>query len=753
MPNIRMNGNNQNNMNPNIPQQQMGGQPMQQRPQGQPRPNNQQRRSQGQSMPNNQQRRPQQAPAGNQQQGQTYQQQQGVQRLGGNRPQPNNRQNTMYNQQQNRYAQQGGFYAAAGQQMNQNSQYFGGPGQQMYQQNPYQQMNMQDDEFIQDDDLLITDNKGFKPKKKGKGKIIIAVIVIFILLIAVAKIKQSKAKKAAEEAAANAQPTATVSADGYAGLLEAFRDGYNAEKLDAIVGTTDGDSYLAQEWAFANHVKLREEFLQKVGAFVEITPIDTATGQVRVKAPDFGAIHTNMLAETNTLKTIFDSAGYDRTDYTISDELIQVMLQYILDREGGIPTKEVDIVLPLAKGADGRTIIADDSELDKALFCQPELRECCKLCSQTCLEWVDHTTEVYYETEEQRNPEYDTWYKIFKEYYDADGGKFTKNSKWEPWYLRDDNNNIQLDENGEKIVNYYSVKDADGNDWIQPDEYVLVEIEKTRDISIPWVDETGIMYNWIGAWYIRNEYNGKGSKQVPVGNGTIEYPAGIGTPILTHVLCTDGTYGTVMVTLDGYWINDDAINYAEQFSTRNRGFTTTSVVQLICCEFTVKNLEQKPITFANSELALCDKNANISSRTGFLYGFTGEVTLQPAGKKYSSIIMNDWYSSTELEQKYLCWGRSFGRQFQTIYYNALAGTGVVPKYSAYDQFTQTDAQLKNSSDANNVNQSSGATGDKGTSTTVTDTTTPQTAPATEDDATPSQTVPTTEGGVENTTSQ
>lgn len=701
MPNIQApNGGNRR------PQSPQGNRPVQQRPQGQPMQGGQRRPQQNRpTQPNNGQYAPQNQNMQGQPQ-QRYSQQRGVQRLN------NNPQQMGYNQQQ------GGFYGASNQQMNMNGQYMNTPNQQMYQRYQYQQqqMGMQDDDFV-DDDLLITDNRGMKPKKKGgKLKLIILIIAIIILALAIVKKKQSSKPAETQEE----QTTQISGSDGYEGLIEAFRDGYNAEKLDALVGTTDGDSYLAQEWSYANHVPLREEFLKTVGSFVEITPIDDS-GMVRVKAPDFSAIYTNMVAESNTLKTIFDSAGYDRTDYTISDELVQVMLQYILDREGGIPTKEVEISLPVTKNAEGRTVIADDTELDKALFCQDAIRDCDKLCSQVCLEWVDHTTEVYYEQEEQRNPEYDTWYEIFKKYYDEDGGKFTKNSKWEPWYLRDDNNNIQLDENGEKIVNYYSVKDADGNDWIQPDEYVLVEIEKTRDIPIEWIDETGIMHNWIGAWYIQNEYHGKGSKVVPVGNGTIEYPAGIGTPILSHVLCTDGTYATVMVTLTGYWINADAINYAEQFSTRNRGFTTSSVVQLICCEFNIQNLEQEPITFANSELVLCDKNANISSRTGFLYGFTGEVTLQPAGKKYSTILMNDWYSSTELEQKYLCWGRSFGRQFQTIYFNALAGTGVVPSYSAYDQFTQTDGQLKNSTDANNPNQSAGATGDKGTSTTVNDT--------------------------------
>ena len=75
--------------------------------------------------------------------------------------------------------------------------------------------------------------------------------------------------------------------------------------------------------------------------------------------------------------------------------------------------------------------------------------------------------------------------------------------------------------------------------------------------------------------------------------------------------------------------------------------------------------------------------SNIAARTGTLYGFFEEVTLK--GKE--KITINDWASSTELEQKYLGWGKTFGREFPLVYFNCLAGTGEIPSYSAYEQFT------------------------------------------------------------------
>ena len=139
----------------------------------------------------------------------------------------------------------------------------------------------------------------------------------------------------------------------------------------------------------------------------------------------------------------------------------------------------------------------------------------------------------------------------------------------------------------------------------------------------------------------------------------------------------------------GYWTEQDAIDYAEKFSTKNRGFTTSSVVQLICYEIYVENLENQPITFLASEMTLTDKNTNISSRTGTMYGFSDEITLAAHGDKeeLDRTVINDWATSTELAQKYVCWGKDFGRLFSMVYFDCLAGTGEIPTYSAYKQFT------------------------------------------------------------------
>ena len=39
------------------------------------------------------------------------------------------------------------------------------------------------------------------------------------------------------------------------------------------------------------------------------------------------------------------------------------------------------------------------------------------------------------------------------------------------------------------------------------------------------------------------------------------------------------------------------------------------------------------------------------------------------------------------DDKYVCWGKDFGRLFSMVYFDCLAGTGEIPTYSAYKQFT------------------------------------------------------------------
>lgn len=549
-------------------------------------------------------------------------------------------------------------------------------------------------------------NDGAVFRSKGMGsKKALSLVVVGVVIVSILGVAGAKISGKMREQEPMVYDYNTSGRYAFDTLLNSLHN-FDAELIDDAVGTEDGDSYLAQEWAYVNGVSLREEFIQKVCGMVEFrypqmdqldihgkvmldstgVPIQVSSymndgESLTVVVPDWGILLTTMEEEKDYILKLFQSSNYSEEDYTWSDELTNLLLQYLCDK-ASLPSKEEEIVMPVGI-SDGVPYVKDDAELDKVLFSNEGLREVCKKFSMICTQYDGYEDEVYIDQEEAHNPEYDEWLALFNQYYEADNGVFNRaTSRWEPWYLRDTNNEFVLDENGEKIVNYYSIKDEDGNDWIEPDKTILVDVEKIRQVESPWVEETGILYNWIGQWYLQNEYDGVGDVITRVGDGTKERPAGVGTPIITKVKDVDGVYRDVRVSVQGYWLDQDAVDYAEMFSTKNRGLTS-GIVQLICYEVKIENLEKESIEFLSSEMTLCDSNSNISYRTGTIYGFTETVTLD-AGK---SVIINDWGASTELQQKYVCWGKTFGRDYPMVYFKILAGTGDIPTYSAYRAFT------------------------------------------------------------------
>lgn len=509
-------------------------------------------------------------------------------------------------------------------------------------------------------------------KKKGGKGILIALVLVFILAGGAFAYMKMGGKKPDV-----VLPTGFDSS-GYVELQSALNS-YDPEAIDSIVGSEEGDSYLAQEWAYANENTARQLFITNVCKVFSFNLPEKADGEVTVTLPDYQAIAERI---STTDKEVCDKmlvvSGIKKEDYDFNNECTDLLMKYY-NELGELPTTEVGFT---SKPVGGRW--DDDIELDKLLFSSDEFHNMCDEFDKIMTGFTGTRDEEYYADVEVHNPDYDRWYKLFRKYYDADNGKFHKGvSKWEPWYKRDSNNKLILDKNGKKIVNYYTVKDKNGKDWVQPAETVFVKKKKVRQVPVEYVAEYGVPHCFLGAYYCQNEYTGVLNADIKVGDGTLEHPAGVGTPVITHVRCTDGSYHDVRVTMKGYWVGKDAITYAITFSERNRGFDENSVVQLIAYEIEVENLESNPITF-DSEMVLCDANSNQSARTGTLYSFTNEkVTL--AGR--SNTIINDWASSTEIAQKYVVWGKSFNRKYPTVYFKILAGTGNVPSYSAYKSFT------------------------------------------------------------------
>lgn len=482
--------------------------------------------------------------------------------------------------------------------------------------------------------------------------------------------------------------------------LETALHSYDASTLDKVVGVKEGDSYLAQEWAWVNNNALRQEYIKKMCGLVKFD-YSSDSETVKVTIPDFDSMASIVTDDDNKrlISMYMESAGYKDTDYDWTYELADLMCQWVTELKE-VPTTTKEIKIPVQNG-----VVIDDSALDDAIFGSDEFHNFEDKFGQVAINWAGKKKEVYFEYEMRDNPEYAKWKERFEHYYFADGGYYDSDlgryrgghfskeySKWEPFYKYQKKGSrkiVQKYKNGDLKVRYYSVKDENGNDWIQPAKQTKQKVKKTRMIDDVWEPEHVLLYNVFGTHYIQTSYNGKGYKTFQVGDGTLKHPAGVGTWVITKVLCADGKYHDVRVAVIGYWKGQDALDYLEQIDARNVGHTTESSIQYITYEVRVENLEDDTIVIPSTEMCLADRNANTFGKSGTEYGFTTNVEI----KAHDIVTMNDWDSSTELDQYYVCWGRSFQRTYPFVFFKILAGTGKVPKYSAYEQFTGSSSMF------------------------------------------------------------
>lgn len=181
--------------------------------------------------------------------------------------------------------------------------------------------------------------------------------------------------------------------------------------------------------------------------------------------------------------------------------------------------------------------------------------------------------------------------------------------------------------------------------------------------------------NWCGAYYLQNNYytydeNGNRVKE-PVkpqlGDGTFESPASIGTSVLTSVIVKDKVL-PIRVELVEFGVSEKAISWFQSKHIQNRGYNLESQVQYCYSVFKVTNLSSEKVT-VNDNASLCDKNGNLSTRTGTVFGLAESITLQPDETGY----IESWGRSTELNRKYLIWGADFEKKIDPVWFRVLAG--------------------------------------------------------------------------------
>lgn len=186
-----------------------------------------------------------------------------------------------------------------------------------------------------------------------------------------------------------------------------------------------------------------------------------------------------------------------------------------------------------------------------------------------------------------------------------------------------------------------------------------------------WEKYKFIRHDWLGVSALTQKEGKKPEEYTyPVGTGTKESPAGLNTPITTVALVKDDKGKDIKVpirvTLIKVTYGTDAIKDIMKANIRNRGLDPKSDNKYIYTEWKVENLSSQKVSF-ESNSALSDSEANISPRTGIMYGLKDYAELGP----YEYVVLQDWYASTELKEKYLIWGKNFNKTVQPIWYQVL----------------------------------------------------------------------------------
>lgn len=400
------------------------------------------------------------------------------------------------------------------------------------------------------------------------------------------------------------------------------------------------DSYIAQEIDYANGNKNKIDFYKKMLATVKYSPkevpkkniygndyIDRKTNEVVYenswvsegeKVNLSYVDYTKIEIDEITLAKVLSESGVTFGDTDYENRLVDVFCKYMNTLTiDSIPTKTVDYVPSMIKNNSKFTILQDeDVNIDKLLFSSKEFYDL-----------LDRFSVVAA--------------KISK------GVEITTLDGWNKWN---------------------ALSDEDKAKQPEPSKYNYKEV---------------LNKTWCGVYYLKNEYetadaNGKTVKGInaQLGDGTFKNPAGLNTGIITYIQekITNKKGKEVIkkypikVSMLEYGVSEDAIKWFEGKDLKNRGIDITSEIQYCYYVFQVTNLSNKTLTISDNS-SICDANENNAPRTGSIYGLQTTITLQPDQKG----IIESWNRSTELNTKYVIWGKDYNRTQEPIWFRVLAG--------------------------------------------------------------------------------
>lgn len=476
-------------------------------------------------------------------------------------------------------------------------------------------------------------------KKKGKKRYFFAFLICIFILFTIVNIKNKTNKE-----------------DIITGLSALKNYESSIEDLNGV----GEDSYISQEIEYANSDKTKISFYKMVFDTVkyESLPVKitekTLNGsktiyeksQVGKGEPVLMSIidYSRIPIEKDKIKNIMDryKLRYSTVDY--SNLLVDVFCEYMLSLEGkDIPVKTIKRVPYLNKDSNGNLSVSENEDiyLDKLL-----------LSSKDFYDLLDRFSVVA-----------------------SSIGNVTK--EWEDWNSKSEEEKKKLEE-PKKELDEIKVSE----EWLKwnslPNEDKLLSAEPSK-YNIKML----MSKDWCGSYYLQNEYyvldkNGNKVKKAvsaEIGDGSKENPAGLNTDVVTCIVREKDVDGKkeviklpINVRMIGFGVSEEAIKWFEKQDTRNRGIDVTSELQYCYYEFEVTNLSSEDLVIYDNS-CLSDGNANVSSRTGDMFGMTYEVKLKPD----ETGVIKTWGRSTELNKRYVIWGKDFARREEPVWFRVLAG--------------------------------------------------------------------------------
>lgn len=529
-------------------------------------------------------------------------------------------------------------------------------------------------------------------KKSGKkilfivlGVCLILVVAIVALLIVKKKIDERKAYEAS--LIVHKEQTSGYAIDRYSSCLSSF------DTVALGDGTVVRNSSLANEVNIFNSSEDVEKFTKWVCSNSSLSGgnydvrIEGAESTVdaTLESIDWFAISESL--DSEKISSIMTESEVSASDLDLSLELPSVFISYVMSLEE-VPkiTSTIPLTLVRVNEEVGDStyyyIIADDFLIDEVLFSSDIFHSLLETFAKKVVGWTGYKMEKYTVQEEQENPEYVAWLEqLNAEIAKYPTWKNTSKCLYEPYYLRDEKGRIVKDENGNKVVNFYVLFEGDSNGkkikdssspykykYIpEPEHTIMVDVEKERQVEDLWVEGVIFPYNWIGY-----SYAVENGLPIRSGDGSQINPLGENTWVLTKLTTLSGSQVDAKIELVSKYRGADAVQFALDKSEKNRGLDSSSVVELVICEFRITNLSEDTITFI-PDMVLVDEYGSKLSRTGTMYGLPDEITLSSG----ESVIVQDWATSTDMNRYQVAWGRSFDVNTPMVYFNVIEKTTTV----------------------------------------------------------------------------